>query len=385
MREPRPRLLEIVDIGAPALPFHSQARARWCSKCCTASIAAPYRCSTVSRSVASCGSPSGLIRAVLCLLECHSVLSHVVYRVHLVYKNLARRSLSNGPLTRAAASRSASSGSTGTTFNGVDLPDARPHAQYHVELLLPRGRELPELVRTMHGFDRTLGIIEGAAPVGTRLVVLTRDSSPDAARERALAVLRKAAKAHEQSHVVADVTVGAITLYQPLAGSGRQVGVPAGDDHQELCVGGRTIAAVREPHPLGEWIVWLVGEEPAWRGRDLGGLARELFQSPHGARDPRVEELRTQLLGHATPDGIRFPCACCEYLTLDEAPPGTHAICGVCRWQDDGVQFVDPKYDGGANSPSLVEARETFRRIGVSEKRLQPYARPPKPHEIPPG
>ena len=38
----------------------------------------------------------------------------------------------------------------------------------------------------------------------------------------------------------------------------------------------------------------------------------------------------------------------------------------VCFWEDDGVQFNDPDYEGGANEVSLRQARDNYREIGVS-------------------
>jgi Cysteine-rich CPCC len=78
-----------------------------------------------------------------------------------------------------------------------------------------------------------------------------------------------------------------------------------------------------------------------------------------------------------------FSCPCCGYLTLDEAPPGTYAICKVCFWEDDPVQFADPDSDGGANAVSLNQARESFRAHGVSERRFAANVRPPLPEERP--
>jgi len=57
-------------------------------------------------------------------------------------------------------------------------------------------------------------------------------------------------------------------------------------------------------------------------------------------------------------------CPCCQLYTLDEEPPGSFDICLVCWWEDDGVQFSDHDYRGGANAESLNEAREAFRRQG---------------------
>lgn len=68
----------------------------------------------------------------------------------------------------------------------------------------------------------------------------------------------------------------------------------------------------------------------------------------------------------------RFPCPCCGQHTLAEEPPGTFAICPVCEWEDDHVQFRDPTYEGGANRVSLAEARDNFRRFGT----ITPGSRP---------
>jgi hypothetical protein len=54
------------------------------------------------------------------------------------------------------------------------------------------------------------------------------------------------------------------------------------------------------------------------------------------------------------------PCPCCGFRTLAEAERGSYEICGVCGWEDDGVQYRDPDYRGGANSESLNEARAAF-------------------------
>ena len=62
----------------------------------------------------------------------------------------------------------------------------------------------------------------------------------------------------------------------------------------------------------------------------------------------------------------RFLCPCCGKPTLDEQPPGTYLICEVCGWEDDPVQFKDPDFLGGANAPSLKQAREYYRTIGMS-------------------
>ncbi len=80
--------------------------------------------------------------------------------------------------------------------------------------------------------------------------------------------------------------------------------------------------------------------------------------------------------GSATPS---FPCPCCGYRTLLEEPP--YDICPF--WEDDGAQFDDPSYAGGANVVSLEEARKNFRRLGASEERHVSSVRAPRPDELP--
>ena len=78
-----------------------------------------------------------------------------------------------------------------------------------------------------------------------------------------------------------------------------------------------------------------------------------------------------------------FACPCCEYLTFEEEPPGTFAVCPVCFWEDDDVQFRDPAYVGGANSVSLEQARNNFREFGASEDKFRSRVRAPLPTERP--
>ena len=80
---------------------------------------------------------------------------------------------------------------------------------------------------------------------------------------------------------------------------------------------------------------------------------------------------------------MRSGCPCCGYLTLTRLAGGTDEVCEVCFWEDDGVQFRDPGYEGGANKVSLTEARENFRRFGACEREVLPHVRPPRPDEQP--
>jgi len=62
-------------------------------------------------------------------------------------------------------------------------------------------------------------------------------------------------------------------------------------------------------------------------------------------------------------------CPCCGYYTLTEEPPNTYDICKFCYWEDDGLQYEDPNYEGGANDMSLNQAKESYLKIGaISEE-----------------
>lgn len=65
---------------------------------------------------------------------------------------------------------------------------------------------------------------------------------------------------------------------------------------------------------------------------------------------------------------MKYTCPCCGYKTLDEEPPGTYDICTICFWEDDGVQFDDPDWEGGANLPSLRQAQKTLWYLGLVKK-----------------
>ena len=146
---------------------------------------------------------------------------------------------------------------------------------------------------------------------------------------------------------------------------------------------GRELRAIYEGEPIG-WIVCLVGvEERPVTGREIHDVLVDLLEPGDGQWPDWFLEAAGELAGRDTPLGRRFACPCCGYLTLVEPPTGTYDICTVCFWEDDGVQFRDLDYEGGANKVSLNQARENFQRHGVSEIRFKRYVRPPRPEEQP--
>lgn len=79
---------------------------------------------------------------------------------------------------------------------------------------------------------------------------------------------------------------------------------------------------------------------------------------------------------------MKYTCPCCGYKTLGEEPPGTYDVCGICFWEDDGTQYDDPDYEGGANVPSLRQAQNNYLTFGACEKELLEYVRTPNESDI---
>ena len=80
---------------------------------------------------------------------------------------------------------------------------------------------------------------------------------------------------------------------------------------------------------------------------------------------------------------MSYPCPCCSNFTFDEEPSGTYEICPVCGWEDDEVQFNAPSFAGGANKPSLNEAKANYKEFGACDKELVNIVRSPLEYEIP--
>ncbi len=64
---------------------------------------------------------------------------------------------------------------------------------------------------------------------------------------------------------------------------------------------------------------------------------------------------------------ILYPCPCCGELTMHEQRRGSFEICLVCGWEDDRLQWKDENEGQGANRVSLKEARENYKKYGVSD------------------
>lgn len=79
---------------------------------------------------------------------------------------------------------------------------------------------------------------------------------------------------------------------------------------------------------------------------------------------------------------MKYACPCCGYQTLNDEPPGTYDICGICFWEDDGVQFNDPDYEGGANTVSLRQAQQNYARFGACDQGSLKFVRSPNEKDI---
>lgn len=238
--------------------------------------------------------------------------------------------------------------------------------------------------KALHAADRRLGVIVGGSEGGTKFRLLTGERDERAAREYAHSVLAEAAsRAGISQDELARATITQIvSRRRNLTGRPRRVEAPPGN-YRTVELGDRGRLRALHEGPLGDWIVYL---EPdggrAWAGRDLLSVLSELWELPHGRKDAWVHDVIETLAGHKTPLGVRYACPCCDFLTLTQPPSGSFEICLVCWWEDDGIQFNDLDYAGGANGPSLRQARATFQRLGVSEPRLLKNARSPLPDEM---
>ena len=239
------------------------------------------------------------------------------------------------------------------------------------------------LADAMHAADRTVGIGRAWTDEGPRLIVMTRHRQAEAARQHAIDLIKRSASAagvDEQSVVtlrVLDVQARRVPPGRP-----RPHGALPPEAKTIRLADGRVLRAAYEG-PLGEWIVGVEGGSEVWRGRWLLAVLSELFQLPHGRKEPWVYDVIRELAGRETAEGVRYQCPCCDCWTLEEPPTGTHAGCPVCRWEDDSVQYEDPSYKPGANRTSLLEARRNYAEFGSSEGRRSEWSRAPEDYERP--
>ena len=268
---------------------------------------------------------------------------------------------------------------------GQQLRVVVPASDVHVRFpeLEPDARDRFHMA--LHAADRKLGVIVRHAVGPTEFTLLTWQRTADAARQYAEAVLAEAARAAGlRPELLEQAQITKIVPRQrDRTGSARLVEAPVGD-YRTLALGSRGQLRASHQGPLGDWVAYLAdGESRAYAGRSLLGVLSELFELPHGKKEAWVYEIVKTLAGRETSLGVRYACPCCDYLTLGDPPPGTYAICPVCWWEDDYIQFLDLDYRGGANSPSLREARASFQRCGASEPRLLEHARAPLAEEQP--
>lgn len=79
---------------------------------------------------------------------------------------------------------------------------------------------------------------------------------------------------------------------------------------------------------------------------------------------------------------MKYTCPCCGYKTLNEEPPNTYEICEICFWEDDGVQFKDADYEGGANYVSLRQAQLNYIMFGACQEGLIEFVRKPNNTDV---
>lgn len=79
----------------------------------------------------------------------------------------------------------------------------------------------------------------------------------------------------------------------------------------------------------------------------------------------------------------KYVCPCCGYHTLAGPEPGSYEVCPVCFWEDDPVQWEDVNYEGGANRPSLTQARLNVRQFGACDEAAREDVRPAAKEELP--
>lgn len=77
----------------------------------------------------------------------------------------------------------------------------------------------------------------------------------------------------------------------------------------------------------------------------------------------------------------KIQCPCCGFFTFENDGDINFDYCDVCGWQYDVVAHNNPNISIGANKISLNEARQNYKRFGVSKKRLIGTGQVRKPND----
>ena len=75
-------------------------------------------------------------------------------------------------------------------------------------------------------------------------------------------------------------------------------------------------------------------------------------------------------------------CPCCNFDTFKSEERLSYVICPICFWEDDPIAFEDPKFEGGANGVSLIQARRNFKEFGACEKDMIKNTRKPSQSDV---
>ncbi|MFC7597534.1 CPCC family cysteine-rich protein [Terrabacter sp. GCM10028922] len=67
--------------------------------------------------------------------------------------------------------------------------------------------------------------------------------------------------------------------------------------------------------------------------------------------------------------------------TPDLTERDAYELCPVCFWEDDPNESRAPGFAGGANGVSIVDAQQTYLRLGAMHPAFVNKVRPPRPNE----
>jgi hypothetical protein len=136
-----------------------------------------------------------------------------------------------------------------------------------------------------------------------------------------------------------------------------------------LTDGSWVVAAVEFVGAIAAYVLLGSSALRSWCGALPQGLSGRPLEEASIVEDPKP--------------GVRYPCPCCDCLTLDER--GGFEICPVCFWEDDGQVSADAdSVRGGPNgSFSLAQGRANFARLGACEERFVQKVREPDASEVP--